>query len=232
MTDQPRIKRRTGPTAGRCRTAEERAAISRGVAYAQGVRRLHEHVSRRDLVRLDRPGAELAPSLVPFRESAQAEADELVRALGGPGDVSPQERFACEDFGRLGLALRGARSSHCSAWPSARWSWISASTSARGSRPQEPRTRPSSTRSRAARRSQRRRERRRRRPASRAERGGLVSAVLPAELRPSPADRECSGSWPRSGRTLRRRSWRYDGPPLANGRPRLDPPAVRPSRRT
>lgn len=96
---------RVHPTKGKPRPAEVRERISRGVSRALHVRRERERVTRADLARLQRPGAGVAASILPFVAMAQRELDELVEALGGD-DCSPQRRIIAEDTARVGLVLR------------------------------------------------------------------------------------------------------------------------------
>ena len=58
-----------------------------------------------DLVRLRRSGT-VAESLRPYLAMAEAEAEALLDALGGPDNVSPQTRAIVDDVARVGLLLR------------------------------------------------------------------------------------------------------------------------------
>lgn len=91
---------------GRSRSADERAAISRGVHRHNARRRAMAQVALAELALARRAGA-VAPQLAGLLECADVEADAIAEGLGGVDQLSPQRLAMVQDFARLGVVLRG-----------------------------------------------------------------------------------------------------------------------------
>ena len=83
-----------------------RDAISRGVRRALALKDEGAKLSPRDLGRLEKEGV-IAPALAPIVAIGKAEGRELMVALGGEKEVSPQRRILIEDLVACGIGLRG-----------------------------------------------------------------------------------------------------------------------------
>ena len=93
------------PRRGDSCSPETRARLSRAGVRAWEKRREAARVRPRDLERLRRSGT-VSESLRPLLEIAEEEAAELVSALGGPDEISPQRRAIVEDLVAVGVVLR------------------------------------------------------------------------------------------------------------------------------
>lgn len=95
--------RRPGSRTG---TPEHRERISKGMRRHHAQRREMARVAPADLQMLRRSGT-VPQTLKPLLTAAQVEALELVTALGGEDEVTPQKRQLIDDYARLGLVMRG-----------------------------------------------------------------------------------------------------------------------------
>lgn len=85
---------------------EHRERISRGVRRAHERKRQGAKLRPRDLERLEKEGV-VVPALAPIVAIGKAEGRELMLALGGEDQVSPQKRILVEDLVACGIGLRG-----------------------------------------------------------------------------------------------------------------------------
>lgn len=84
---------------------EWRRRVSEGTKRALALRRERKFLRPRDYDRYRREGL-VVPQLAPLVEIAEQEAAEIITALGGPDDLTPQRRVIVEDLAAVGIALR------------------------------------------------------------------------------------------------------------------------------
>ena len=100
-------------------TPKTRDRISRGLARYRRRQKILATVGPRDLTRLEQSGT-VTPALRPLLKIAGEESADLIDALGGPDQVTPQQRALVEDLAAAGIVLRatlmqyvqGAEGSH------------------------------------------------------------------------------------------------------------------------
>ena len=86
-----------GRAGARKGSSEWKARVSSGLRRHHERRRQEARVRPRDLDRLQASGS-VAPSLRPLLAIAGEEAIELIAALGGPDQISPQRRITCGNW--------------------------------------------------------------------------------------------------------------------------------------
>ena len=90
---------------GHAQTPETRRRISRGLARYRRRRKILAKTEPRDLARLKNSGT-VTPALRPLLTIASEESGDIINALGGPAQVTPQQRALVEDLAAAGIALR------------------------------------------------------------------------------------------------------------------------------
>ena len=83
-----------------------RERVSRGKLRGLELKRRRHVVAPADLRSLERGEAGARPALRPYLIDASAELHDIVTALGGPEELSPQRLALAQDFCRLGAMLR------------------------------------------------------------------------------------------------------------------------------
>ncbi len=90
---------------GHPQTPKTRERISRGLARYRRRRKILAKTEPRDLARLKNSGT-VTPALRPLLTIASEESGDIINALGGPAQVTPQQRALVEDLAAAGIALR------------------------------------------------------------------------------------------------------------------------------
>ena len=84
---------------------EHGARIGAGLRRFHALRAEQSRIRLRDVDALEKSGT-VPDRLRPLLGTANFEAAQLIEARGGPDFVTPQERFAIEDYARLGVVMR------------------------------------------------------------------------------------------------------------------------------